>query len=97
MWQTILQQDELDLKADGTYRHVLGTDKLKQVDTGTWMVETLRGETVGISLDNFRFRDQHKQMKPPGVWHFEVQTEAFSGQYKLCFDPDLNSCFVKPG
>lgn len=88
-------RDELQLRPDGTYRHVLGTRTLRQVDVGRWMVDTLPRETLGISLDTFRFRTQSGGVKRAGIWHVEVETKAFSGAYELCFDPDLDRCFLK--
>ena len=88
-------RDEIQLRSNGTYTHALGKSEFKQVDTGKWMVETLPNEGLGISLYSFRFRDHNGQTKPPGIWHVEVNVGALSGEYRLCFDPDLGSCFIK--
>jgi hypothetical protein len=77
--------------------HVLGTSALRRADVGKWSVETLPNEVLGISLDGFRFRERGGQIKRPGVWHVAVQVSTFSGGYELCFDPDLDTCFIKKG
>jgi len=68
---------------------------MRQVDEGKWMVETIGKEALGITLEGFRFRLHEGGIGPPGIWHVSVQADVGSGRYRLCFDPDLGSCFVK--
>jgi hypothetical protein len=88
-------QDTLKVLPDGTYTHAVGSRVSGQVNRGKWIVETLPGEQLGLSFDAFRFRKHEGGIGAPGIWHVTVQADAFSNEYRLCFDPDLGNCFVK--
>jgi len=88
-------QDTLRVSPDGTYTHAVGSGASQQVDKGQWTVETLPGEQLGVSFNAFRFREHGGGVGVPGIWHVPVAVNGFSDEYKLCFDPDLDSCFVK--
>lgn len=87
--------DQLTLLPSGKYTHVLSMDDGSVVSSGKWVVETLSGEDVGITFDDFQFRVDAKSLKPAGVWHVRPRKSPLSGDVKLCFDPDLGTCFVK--
>lgn len=90
-------RDELVVRPDGTYEHVLSSRGVRVVDSGKWIFETLDGEKLGLSFYDFRFRTHDGSIKPKGIWHVEVEPDHRSDKYKLCFDPDLYSCFLQQG
>jgi hypothetical protein len=88
-------RDELTIRSDGTYSHKIGTGPERRTDDGKWIFETLQGEVLGISFKDFRFRARGGGIKMAGIWHVEAQSEMFVKKTKLCFDPDLDSCFLQ--
>jgi hypothetical protein len=87
--------DTLELLADGTYKHKVGLETGAMVLTGTWKTDTLSGEKLGLSFEAFQFRRNSQTLKPSGVWHVEVERVGAAGDLALCFDPDLEKCFVR--
>jgi hypothetical protein len=66
----------------------------KPANLGRWKIETRSEEELGVTFEGFQFRSDLNSLKPPGIWHVKVERSLFSGSLKLCFDPDLGSCFV---
>jgi hypothetical protein len=87
--------DTLEIKPDRTYEHVIDATGRRTIDYGTWTIDTWARESTGISLEHFRFRNHDGTIKAPGIWHVEVERALLSGNYRLCFDPDLYKCFAK--
>lgn len=87
--------DRLTILPNGEYTHLLSTDNGPVTNSGKWTVETLSGEHMGITFDDFRFRKDAKSLKATGIWHVRPRKSPLVGDVKLCFDPDLGTCFVK--
>lgn len=88
-------RDTLELLPDGRFRHTYKLNGEVGLNEGIWAVDSAAPGKLGISLDRFQFRDHFGGLKRGGVWLVEVEVGLFSRRPELCFDPDLNSCFVK--
>ena len=87
--------DELVILSDMTYVHSFIGDNGGLVSRkGNWSIEILNNESLGITFEDFSFRQGAYELKPAGYWHVEVEKTVF-GLIQLCFDPDMDKCFIK--
>jgi hypothetical protein len=84
---------EVEITIDGVFSNTLfvGRRRVWQ-DSGTWELESLPALT-GFIFSKFRFGISGHSAQL-GYW-FVVPEKSYFGQKRLCFDPDLNRCFVR--
>ena len=92
-------KQQVTVGADGKYSNAFYRDGiLVWSEQGTWTYDV---EEKGIGFAEFRFgipeysfnRDLGFAVPERGLW-FVVPEKTFTGVKKLCFDPDLDRCFL---
>lgn len=83
----------IQIERDFSYTNVAYQDGEKLwSDRSNWEIDRIVDDE-GISFESFRFAmPNHSELS--GYW-FVVPEKSLVGQIKLCFDPDLNLCFVR--
>jgi hypothetical protein len=83
---------EITISPDGNYLNAFYREGLLVwSDREGWTPENQKGQ-LGITLAKFRF-GIISHSDAPGYW-FVVPEKTLTGIKRLCFDPDLDQCFV---
>lgn len=90
-------REEIEVVADGTYKHRFESDKESISEHGYWDKDQFGGEK-GITFRSFQVKSRQIR-KPRGYW-FVVPQRSWSREILLCFDLERfelegNGCFSK--
>lgn len=87
--------DVLIVSNSSVYIHkYTGSDGTEITEEGLWRFESLGREENGISFDKFVVRGPNNALGLRGIWHRAIERQGEG--VKMCFEYDLNYCFVKP-
>jgi len=88
------EEDQLNIRSDGTYKHDYLSGRSKMSESGTYVVERNADGDLGVTFDSFKLADRTGFTRGRGIW-FVRPERRWNGVVRLPMEPKIGLYFEK--